>query len=138
MNARLDRNWKAELAPFSRSVAACNTRAVSLATKLHRSSNASLNQAHGESLREAMARCPSIVLNHVALEEVGTVCWVGESAQEKDYESETLRRIAKVRRAQDVSSPQKVEACATSLQEDLRRVKLGPWQGNQDARRVSK
>jgi hypothetical protein len=74
VNAHLVAHWSSVMAPLNHKTAACELHAVSLSTRLARSSNARAVQAHGEALRSASGSCPRFVLALASPSEVPLYC----------------------------------------------------------------
>jgi hypothetical protein len=131
VNAYLSTHWEGAMLQLARRTASCEVPAVKLSVELHRGTNAEATQAHGESLREAVGRCPATVLRFANEHEVPSFCGLPESVPDSRIQAETAKRVTKLRSNSSLAASTKGKTCISAYQEALRRATLGPWQTDQ-------
>src|SRR5262249_52165063 len=74
VNAHLASHWSSAMVPLNRKTADCELRAVSLAVRLSRGTDARAARAHSEAIREAVGTCTAYVLALANPAEVPKYC----------------------------------------------------------------
>jgi hypothetical protein len=138
VNAYLNAHWAAAMSPLNHKTASCELRAVSLAVRLSRSTNARAAQAHGESLRAATGRCAAVVLALVTPREIPRVCASVASWGPAQTARELRRRINDIDSDEQLRSNRRTQACRAAYVYELENTRVVVKGAAPDARRPGK
>jgi hypothetical protein len=124
LNTYLVSQWPSAMIPLNRKTASCDLRAVSLAVRLSRSTNARAAQAHQESLREAIGSCTAYVLALASPEEVPKVCASVASWSVMQTVRELRRRIAAIESDQVLRASKSGKSCREAYLYELNNTRV--------------
>jgi hypothetical protein len=124
VNAYLAGDWVSAMLPLNRRAAACELRAVKLAVRLSRSTNARAAHAHVDSLREAIGTCLVYVLTLATREEIPRYCSSVASWSVMHTVRELRRRIAAIE-ADDLLSASTIgKSCRAAYIHELENTRV--------------
>jgi len=138
VNAYLNAHWDAAMLPLNRKTASCELRAVSLAIRLGRSSNARAVQAHGEALRAASGGCVWFVLALAVPAEIPRYCASVASWGPAQTARELRRRISEIDADEQLRSNRRGQACRAAYMYELHNTRVVVKRATPDARAPGK
>ena len=125
VNAYLAGNWAAAMVPLNRKTANCELRAVSLAVRLSRGTDAKVARAHVDSIREAAGTCTVVVLALANRQEVPTYCSSVASWTVMQTVRELRRRIAAIESDEMLRSSPNGKSCRAAYVYELENTRVG-------------
>jgi hypothetical protein len=124
VNAYLTSRWTSAMVPLNRKVATCEDRAVSLAVRLSRSKDAKAAQAHGDSIREAVGNCTTLVLALATPDEIPKYCSSVASWGVMQTVRELRRRIAAIDSDELLRSTARGKSCRAAYVNELQNTRV--------------
>jgi hypothetical protein len=124
VNAYLTGNWAAAMTPLNRKTANCERRAVSLAVRLSRSTDARAARAHVDSIREAAGTCTVVVLALATRDEVPKYCASVASWSVMQTVRELRRRIAAIEADELLRSSPGGKSCRAAYLYELQNTRV--------------
>jgi hypothetical protein len=124
VNAYLANHWGSAMIPFNRKTANCELRAISLAVRLSRSTEARSARAHIESIREAVGTCTALVLALATREEVPKYCSSLASWSVVQTARELRRRIAAIESDESLRSSPSGKSCRAAYLYELQNTRV--------------
>lgn len=124
VNVYLASHWAAAMIPLNRKAANCELRAVSLAVRLSRSTDARTTRAHVDSIREAVGNCTAYVLALATREEVPKYCSSVSSWSVMHTVRELRRRIAAIESDESLRSSPSGSSCLAAYVYELHNTRV--------------
>lgn len=114
-----------DLALLHRDTEGCVARAVVLTLELSRGSRSSTTDAHTDSLRTALGRCPGLVLSRLSLAEVPKVCASVASWTVMQTVRELRRRMRLIAADESLRTSPRGKACSEACLHELETTRAG-------------
>lgn len=114
-----------DLALLHRDTEGCVTRAVALTVELSRGRPSATAEAHTDSLRTALGRCPGLVLSRVSASEVPKVCSAVASWTLMQTVRELRRRMRLIEADEALRNSSRGKACSESCLHILKTTRVG-------------
>ena len=124
VNVYLAGHWASAMIPLNRKTSDCELRAVSLAVRLSRGTDARAAGAHSESIREAVGTCTAYVLALATPEEVPKYCSSVASWTVMQTVRELRRRIAAIESDEVLRSSARGKACRAAYLYELQNTRV--------------
>jgi len=124
VNAYLAGHWGSAMIPLNQKAANCELRAVSLAVRLSRGTDARTARAHIDSIREAVGNCTAFVLAQATREEVPKYCSSVASWSVMQTVRELRRRIAAIESDESLRSSSSGKSCRAAYVYELQNTRV--------------